>query len=360
MRGGKRLIALGTVLFILFVYTFSTFVTTQSHSVSTSCQEETPRRLAQPHLPSSSSSSKLSSSILSSSSSTYYLNLNNLNATSKARERGEHILVLTPLTNTTRANSFLERYFELLDRSTYPNHLISIGLLVTEQSLIDSNSFMQQIQQWQGRWSNAFNDIHVYERHMPDLHIQHNGPYQRSLMARARNVLLTAALREYHSWVAWIDVEVIDYPPSIFDDLMRANVDVIVPNCLLQREDHVFWAYDRNNWAETDYSLDMQQRVGQDYIMMEGYNDVASGRSLLVDMPTHLGSDHRVRLDSVGTTFTLVKSHVHREGANFPPFVYQHQVETEAFGKVANAMGFSVYGVPGYTVYHAGDDTTSF
>lgn len=105
---------------------------------------------------------------------------------------------------------------------------------------------------------------------MPDLHIQSDGPYQRSLMARARNILLTAALREYHSWVAWIDVEVVDYPPTIFDDLMRANVDVIVPNCLLQREDHVFWAYDRNNWAETDYSLDMQQRVGQDYIMMEG------------------------------------------------------------------------------------------
>lgn len=70
-------------------------------------------------------------------------------------------------------------------------------------------------------------------------------------------------------------------------------------------------------------------------------------------MPTHLGPDYRVPLDGVGASFLLVKSHVHREGANFPAFAYQHLVEAEAFGKVANAMGFSVYGVPGYIVYHA-------
>lgn len=272
MLGSKRLTALCAVLFVLFIYTFSTLISKShpSQSSSTLCQSDTRRPLAQPNL---SSSSKASSSILSSSSSSsssYYLNLNSLNATSEARERGEHLLVLTPLTNTTRDKMFLERYFELLDRSTYPNHLISIGLLVTDPSLVNSDSFIHQIQQWQGRWSNAFNDIHVYERYMPDLHVENHGPYQRSLMARARNILLTAALREHHSWVAWIDVQVVDYPPTIFDDLMRANVDVIVPNCLLQREDHVFWAYDRNNWAETDYSLDLQQRVGQDYIMMEG------------------------------------------------------------------------------------------
>lgn len=272
MLGSKRLIALCAVLFVLFIYTFSTLISKShpSQSSSTLCQSDTRRPLAQPNL---SSSSKASSSILSSSSSSsssYYLNLNSLNATSEARERGEHLLVLTPLTNTTRDKMFLERYFELLDRSTYPNHLISIGLLVTDPSLVNSDSFIHQIQQWQGRWSNAFNDIHVYERYMPDLHVENHGSYQRSLMARARNILLTAALREHHSWVAWIDVQVVDYPPTIFDDLMRANVDVIVPNCLLQREDHVFWAYDRNNWAETDYSLDLQQRVGQDYIMMEG------------------------------------------------------------------------------------------
>lgn len=53
-----------------------------------------------------------------------------------------------------------------------------------------------------------------------------------------------------------------------------------------------------------------------------------------------------------GATFTLVKAKVHREGANFPPFAFQHQVETEGFAKMAKAMGFGVYGLPSYLIYH--------
>lgn len=89
----------------------------------------------------------------------------------------------------------------------------------------------------------------------------------------------------------------------------------------------------------------------------------------MVDMPTHLGKLNKVPLDGVvsknngmmavnidmcikGATFTLVKAQVHREGANFPPYAFQHQVETEGFAKMAKAMGFGVYGLPGYLIYH--------
>jgi 2-hydroxychromene-2-carboxylate isomerase len=48
----------------------------------------------------------------------------------------------------------------------------------------------------------------------------------------------------------------------------------------------------------------------------------------------------------------LVKANVHREGANFPAYAYQHQVETEGFAKMAKAMGFGVYGLPAYLIYH--------
>lgn len=92
----------------------------------------------------------------------------------------------------------------------------------------------------------------------------------------------------------------------------------------------------------------------------------------MVDMPTHLGKLDKVPLDGVvcfirvrfkmpysfidsfrqGATFTLVKAHVHREGANFPAFPFQHQVETEGFAKMAKAMGFGVYGLPSYLIYH--------
>lgn len=47
---------------------------------------------------------------------------------------------------------------------------------------------------------------------------------------------------------------------------------------------------------------------------------------------------------------------MHREGANFPPYVYQHQVETEGFAKIAKAMGYSIYGLPSYLIQHATND----
>jgi hypothetical protein len=72
----------------------------------------------------------------------------------------------------------------------------------------------------------------------------------------------------------------------------------------------------------------------------------------MVDMPTEVASDYKVSLDGVGATFILVKAHVHREGAMFPAFPYQHQIETEGFAKIAKAMGFLVYGLPGYIIYH--------
>jgi mannan polymerase II complex ANP1 subunit len=53
---------------------------------------------------------------------------------------------------------------------------------------------------------------------------------RRKLMARARNWLLTAALRPYHSWVYWRDVDVETAPFTILEDLMRHNKDVIVPS----------------------------------------------------------------------------------------------------------------------------------
>lgn len=91
----------------------------------------------------------------------------------------------------------------------------------------------------------------------------------------------------------------------------------------------------------------------------------------MVDMPTHGDRLDKVPLDGVvniknyvviaiiklittlqGATFTLVKANVHREGANFPAYAYQHQVETEGFAKMAKAMGFGVYGLPAYLIYH--------
>ncbi|SAM00366.1 hypothetical protein [Absidia glauca] len=297
----------------------------------------------------------------------YYRDLNTLDATSNALQNQERILVLTPLLKNDAVNH-LERYFDLLDKSTYPNHLISIGLLIPSSSSSSATeelveSLTKLVNRLQRRWFHAFHEITIYQR---DFHFDFDPsteqqqrdhfklqPYRRSILARARNYLLSAALQDDHSWVAWMNVDLLSYPATIFEDLIRHNVDVIVPNSLLHTDDGSFWAYERNNWQETDGSMRFQMSVGDDFVMLEGYSELATGRTLLVDMPTHLGPDHLVPLDGVGTSFTLVKAQIHREGANFPSYPFQHQVDTEGFARMVQAMGSSIFGLPSYFVYHA-------
>ncbi|KAG1462995.1 hypothetical protein G6F56_005390 [Rhizopus delemar] len=271
----------------------------------------------------------------------------------------EKILVLTPLKN---AAAYLERYFELLDRTSYPNRLISIAFLVSDSQDETLEELERHAQRLQSRWMYRFESIRIFQKDFDyDLpsnkrHAYELQPLRRSIMARSRNWLLSAALKPDTHWVAWVDVDVVDYPETIFEDLMRADVDVIVPNCLLQRKDRLFWAYDRNNWQETDRSREIQVGLDENFVLLEGYSEFPTYRYMLVDMPTDVGRDYKVPLDGVGATFTFVKSNVHREGAIFPAFTYQHQVETEGFAKIAKSMGFGVYGLPGYIIYHVHED----
>ena len=257
LRGGRRLVIIISVLSILLIFSLSSI---SSHYTHTSCH--TARSLYSD--PPSATSKETDHGHTS-----YYLNLNSLNATANARDRNEHLLVLAPLVKGSDIH--LERFFDQLDKSTYPNHLISIGLLVTDSSDENENRMLEYyVRHYQGRWFKRFHEINVYQRNFEFLN--NDEPYDLTIIARARNFLLAASLRDFHSWVAWIDVDVVRYPAAIFEDLMRADVDVIVPNCLLYREDNAFWGYDRDNWVETDYSLEMQKWVGQDYILMEGKN----------------------------------------------------------------------------------------
>ncbi|KAI8371859.1 Anp1-domain-containing protein [Blakeslea trispora] len=277
-----------------------------------------------------------------------YLNLNNLKATTHGKQAGEHILVLTVLDHS---EDYLDRYFDLLDASSYPNKLISIGLL-----LPDSSRQLSEIKTLQDRWRHTFFEIDVFQKDfeldtkIDDISLGLDS--KRATIVKSKNFLLTAALKEYHSWVVWMDDKLHSYPATIFSDLMLADADIVVPNCLQYREDGEFWAYDRNNWQESDLSLRKQKDLDVTQVMMEDYNEFAVGRHLLVDMPTQTGIDHKVALDGVGTTFTMVKATVHREGAIFPPFVYQHHLDNEGFAKMAKSMGFTVYGIPGYVIYH--------
>jgi hypothetical protein len=155
------------------------------------------------------------------------------------------ILVLTPLKD---AVPYLDRYFELLDETTYPNHLISLAFLVSDTTDNTIEELNRHANTLQNRfWWNRFNDIRVFQKDFKfDLpneqrHKYEMQPLRRSVMARSRNYLLSSALRDEFEYVAWVDVDVVKYPATIFEDLMAADEDVVVPNCLLNREDGSFW-----------------------------------------------------------------------------------------------------------------------
>lgn len=191
-----------------------------------------------------------------------YVDLNQVEATAHAKDNEEHVLILTPLKN---AANYLPRYFELLDRMTYPKHLISIAFLVSDTNDETVELLEQQADAFMSRWKNRYHNVAIYQKdfnfELPEdrRHAFEMQPLRRSYMARSRNYLLTAALREEHAWVLWLDVDLVEYPPTILEDLMSVDVDVVVPNCLRETEDNSFWGYDKNNWQETERSLELQK-----------------------------------------------------------------------------------------------------
>lgn len=193
-----------------------------------------------------------------------FVDLNRLESTSNAKDRQEKILILTPLKNAAK---YLPKYVELIERLTYPKHLISIAFLVSDTTDGTVSLIRSQADQLLNRKQDRYNSITVFEKdfdfELPEdkRHSYELQPLRRSFMARSRNYLLSAALRDDHAWVLWLDVDVMNYPESIIQDLQSVDVDVVVPNCLKETEDGSFWGYDKNNWQETEESRQIQETL---------------------------------------------------------------------------------------------------
>lgn len=60
-----------------------------------------------------------------------------------------------------------------------------------------------------------------------------------------------------------------------------------------------------------------------------------------------------MELDGVGGCVLLVVAGHHRQGLNFPGYVFDNHIETEALAKMAQKMGLSVCGLPYLQVIHS-------
>lgn len=302
------------------------------------------------------------SSELSQIETVRYYDLSNVQGTARGWEREERILMCIPLRD---AEAHLAMFFSHMRNFTYPHHLIDLAFLVSDSKdrtlevLVDN---LEKIQadadesQWYGEISIIEKDFG--QKVNQDVESRHGFAAQasrRKLMAQARNWLLSAALRPYHSWVYWRDVDVETAPFTILEDLMRHNKDVIVPNVWRPLPDWLGGEqpYDLNSWQESETALALADTLDEDAVIVEGYAEYATWRPHLAYLRDPYGDpDMEMEIDGVGGVSILAKAKVFRSGCHFPAFSFEKHAETEGFGKMAKKMEFSVVGLPHYTIWH--------
>ena len=249
------------------------------------------------------------------------------------------VLIATPVKDAT---PFLDSYFGVLSRLSYPKHLISLSVLEgdsrddTARLVAERLDAVGDLYRRHGLWrfDTGFQLPPGAPRWSPHLQL-----FRRKAIARARNHLLSRALLD-EDWVMWLDVDVIQTPPDLIEILLATGRDILHPHCV-----HVPGGptFDRNGWR-------------------------AHGKLLLEHMR---GEGPLVPLDSVGGTVLMIRADLHRDGLIFPPFPYvgsrglarrpgpwatvgqTGEIETEGLGLMAADMGHQCWGMPDLEVIHA-------
>lgn len=289
--------------------------------------------------------------------------MNNLTATSDPIGNREKILILTPLAR------FYQEYWDNLLTLSYPHELVTLGFIIPKnrEGNAATAALQEQITKTQknGPEKKRFASI-VIERQDFDpplsnqneatRHKMENQKARRAAMSRARNSLLFTTLGPSISWVLWLDSDIIETPPTLIQDLASHDKPIIVANCFQRFLDPNTKAmserpYDFNSWIDSDPAKELAAKMGADDILLEGYAEMATYRTLLAYMADDKADPKQeVELDGVGGTALLVKAEVHRDGAMFPPFPFYHLIETEGFAKMAKRLGWSSFGLPNYKV----------
>lgn len=341
-----------------------------------------------------------------------FYDLNDFQGSADGLNHGEIVLFLMPLRN---AESVMSMAFHNIMNITYDHSLIDIAFLVSDCSPGDKTLEMtfeysvalqngtlasklkeevDEKERQQVKGSTDLYQLYMDQGYMDNVHRSYNNPegnhagystpfrsitifkkdfgqiigqgfsdrhavkiqgIRRKLMGRARNWLTSSALKSYHSWVYWRDVDIETCPGSVIQDLMKHDYDVMVPN--VWRPLPTFLGneqpYDLNSWIESDPALDLAKTLEEDDVIVEGYAEYPTWRFHLAYARDPNGNpDEVIDLDGVGGVSILAKAKVFRHGVHFPAFTFVNHAETEAFGKMAKMLGFKVGGLPHYTVWH--------
>lgn len=246
------------------------------------------------------------------------------------------VLILTPMKSTVR---YLDLYFDLLERLTFPHARLSLGILEGDS---DDGTWDEVARRLTERCS-GFASRLLFKKdfglRLPPGVPRYEPAFQatrRAVLARARNHLLFRALRD-QDWVLWLDADVSAYPADVIERLVGLDLDIVHPHCVIGYGERTF---DLNAWSD-------KGRLRMDDLRGKG----------------------RVRLDAVGGTMLLVRADRHRDGLVFPSFFYGGrsrwardnnpingnrvgEIETEGFGIMARDMGLECWGLPDLEILH--------
>ncbi|KAI4283344.1 MAG: hypothetical protein L6R38_002230 [Xanthoria sp. 2 TBL-2021] len=311
-----------------------------------------------------------------------YLYLDNTSFTNG----GDRVLVLTPLRD---ASSHLETYFQLIQELNYPHQSIDLAFLVGDSEDDTFEVLQNHLKRLQAASNpTRYRSAMVIEKDFGDnlpqtVEYRHSfeaqGPRRKGI-GRSRNYLLYAALKPEHKWVYWRDVDIVENPVTVIEDLMKHDRDVIVPNiwfhrigkhgdeiegrCQIQSSDNLSILMlttipdDYNSWQESWRGRRLRSRLDKNIVLAEGYREYRTHRTYLNWM-AHDNKKKRLRdlhkevpLDGIGGVNILVKADVHRSGINFPCYPFENQADTEGFAAMAKRAGYGVWGLPNYIVWH--------
>jgi mannan polymerase complexes MNN9 subunit len=288
--------------------------------------------------------------------------MSNLTNSADAEAKAETLLILTPMAR------FFQEYWDNLLGLSYPHELISLGFILPKGK--EGNTATQQLQEQvqktqSGPKGKRFASVTILRQDTEsplqsqsesERHKMENQKERRAAMSKARNSLLFTTLGPTTSWVLWLDSDIVETPPTLIQDLAAHDKPIIVPNCFQRyynKEEGKMDVrpYDYNSWVDSETAQQLAAKMGKDEILLEGYPEMATYRTLMAYMVEQNGDLHtEVQLDGVGGTALLVKADVHRDGAMFPPFAFYHLIETEGFAKMASRLGWKSWGLPNYFV----------
>lgn len=168
------------------------------------------------------------------SQSISHINLNPIVSTPDALALSQRILILTPLKD---ASPHIARYFDLLSQLTYPHHLIDLAFLVSDSrddTMAVLAAELDRMQQGDKAFKSATiveKDFNFYlSQSVDDRHAAEAQGPRRKFLGKARNYLLATALKPEHSWVYWRDVDIVENPATLLEDLIAHDRDVLVPS----------------------------------------------------------------------------------------------------------------------------------